>query len=225
MKLKLIILLLFLFGTACFGNSNDLVVTHDWWETGNYSSNVVAELVLNEQARLADVNERVSIIGTNATTIEWLKPKYNWDLTNQVNWMVCHVAPTNSPTISMYAWEADGIYEIQWRESLTSGKWERVTFIEGRHPDGIKHIIIRMHPTSELTNRMLASTTGFFRINQNGYEKWINQYMNGKWKRSNKIYNINLSEFFPIVEKETIPNRAALMMEPSIQLAPPAPGG
>lgn len=191
------------------GVQGEIVETHHcWWETGNYTSNIVARL---RQDDINSSNHWQRVIDQHGSTpwlIEHQKPKYSHITTNTVHWMKAHAPEyTNTtPYIEIKAWHRWGWMNIYWKERLTDPKWETVCYVHDQHW-GVNLYRIYMHPKSELTQRMLNSKTGFFSQNCGTYtiNGVLQKYQMGK------IYSFDMSNFFP---KPTPPTELeALLMK------------
>lgn len=167
-----------------------VVLLHPYWETGNYTQDIVDRL------RAEDEDRAIRWDGTR-------EPKYDHITTNTVHWMQAHTT-TNAPSFTFDAWAEYGWVSLEWCDEL-GGKWEAV--VDGR----IGHyeyasFRVYMHPQSELTQRMLASDAGFFRLTN-------------RWRH--RILNLSMDGFFPEPEPFVGPPNPYIK-----SLAfPPIPGG
>lgn len=187
----------------------ETVVSHVWWETGNYTSNIVAKLVAEDIASVKHNLARVDTNNLNNTTRRWITRKYHWSMTNQVHWMKCHVAPSNSPSIEVTMYSQYGHLNLYWTESLTNPKWIRLFNTSSKY-QGMRRFKILMHPNSDVTKKLLAGKSGFFTQNPN--------------PMSNRFYYIaklDMTGLWPTVKILDAPARAELFMEPAPDYGPP----
>jgi hypothetical protein len=199
-----------------------------YWETGNYTSNIVARLRAEDAQRIVRT-DRLIASGRFSSNDTWIvkqrAPKHNHITTNTVHWMRAHPATTNDPYIVVNTWHEWGYVNLYWKEKLTDPKWERIVWGKKRHDPRIyARTKIHMHPESSITKRMLKAKTGFFCQSQGGTYTYV-----GQWRKTphihEKLYSVDLSNFFP--KPDTVPSRALMMMEPVKMSSspPPVPGG
>lgn len=192
---------------------------NSYWETGNYTSNIVARLVAEDERRVARNLTRVDTNNLNSTTVKWITRKYTWSMTNSVHWMKAHAATTNDPYIVANLWHEWGYVNLYWKEKLTDPKWECIR--QGTHrfdPRVYNRVTIYMHPESSITKRMMKAKTGFFCQSANG--PYTRTYHNGEPHIRERLFSVDLSNFFPKPVIESSPKRSSvLMIKPS---GPPA---
>lgn len=220
---------------------------HCYWEEGKYSSNIVARLVSEDQARIASYKARIYASTNNVLSIEngvtnythsphygvrdlskesWyqkrLIPKYDWSMTNRVHWMKAHPATTNDPYIVVNTWHEWGYVNLYWKEKLTDPKWERIIWGKTRHDPRLPcRTKIHMHPESSITKRMLKAKTGFFCQSPSGPYTHKSSQWTDKTHVHEKLYSVDLSNFFPEPIVETIPSRSVLGIAVAKSSGPP----
>jgi hypothetical protein len=120
------------------------------------------------------------------------------------NWMKAHTTTASAPLVELVAWSEHGWIRFEWCDSL-GGEWMPVAKSHHQH-HGKNTYQIYMHPMSEVTQRMLESEAGFFRIGTH-------------W--NNKIYSVDMSEVFPAPVPFVGPPNPYL----KAASIPPTPGG
>jgi hypothetical protein len=195
-----------------------------YWETGNYTSNIVARLVKEDIASVAHNLTRVDTNNLNRTTERWITRKYFWSMTNRVHWLKSHVSTTNDPYIVATLWHEWGYANLYWSESLTEPNWIQVVDGHNRFDPRVAcKVKIHMHPDSEATKKMLTAKTGFFCQNRGGPYVFVdNSYGRNSTRVHEKLFKVDMSNFFPEPEPpDIVPSRAMMGLDPVVSSSPP----
>jgi hypothetical protein len=198
---------------------------HCYWETGNYSSNIVARLRAEDAQRIVRT-DRLIADGRFSSNDTWIvkqrTPRYNHITTNTVHWSRAHPATTNDPYIVINTWHEWGYVNLYWKEKLTDTKWERIIWGKTRHDPRVPcRTKIHMHPESSITKRMLKAKTGFFCQSPSGPYTHKSSQWTDKTHVHEKLYSVDLSNFFPEPIVETIPSRSVLGIAVAKSSGPP----
>lgn len=141
------------------------ILLHPYWETGNYEA---------------------SVLEKNGLPLA---------MTNQTHWMKAHTT-TNGPSFHIVGYSQYGWIHFVWTDNLTN-EWERINCNNQQYHgwwkdtylgNGVTQIDyqppifkVYMHPDSEVTKRMLRSTTGFFKQTTHWESKTCKVDMTGFW--------------------------------------------
>ncbi len=144
--------------------NNVITLSHPWWETGNYTSNVVARFRAQDAWRANRYGDR-----TDAWGIKQAQPRYSGITTNTVHWMRAHNDMSEgTPYLTFTGWHRYGWIRLFWRESLTEGKWLNIASTSTQHY-GVHNFKVYFHPKSKTTQKIINANTGFFRMSNGFY--------------------------------------------------------
>lgn len=171
-------------------------VLNVWWETGNYSPEIVNRLHAEDEAQYDRwYTEYVNTPTNDVLRREWLyrqmQPDHSGITTNTVHWMKAHPASIEDPYIVVTAWQRYGWFNLFWRKDMSS-PWIQVVSLSEQHM-GIVDYRIHMHPKSEATIAMLNSNEGYFA--QNIWDLSIVSSYDRRYGEDDYIYRLDLSNF------------------------------
>lgn len=176
--------------------SSTVDVLNVWWETGNYSPEIVDMLHAEDEAQYERwYDEYVNTPTNDVLRREWLyrqmQPDHANITTNTVHWMKAHPASIDDPYILVTAWQRYGWFHLYWRKNMNS-PWIRVAELSNQNM-GIVEYRIHMHPKSEATLAILESNCGYFA--QNPQNLSIVSSYDRRDGADEHIYRVDLSNF------------------------------
>lgn len=151
------------------------------WDRMAYGIIITAILACAIYAR-SEVTTLCHVYWETGNYTKGIASRHSHISTNDVHWMRSHTPALNAPSFTFVGQVQYGWIDLKWCETL-GGEWYPVVAPSTQY-GGVRRFRVYMHPQSELTERMLASKQGFFKLDTH---------------REQQLVRINMSGFFPVV--------------------------
>lgn len=108
--------------------------------------------------------------------------KNDWPMsrTNDVHWFRAHTT-TNAPSFHITAVAQHGWTSFLWKSDLNDAKWEQINCNHKQYRSPVFKVY--MHPDSLITQKMLASNCGYFKMGTHWNYEILEVDMQGFWPK------------------------------------------